>query len=92
MVGGVTKGQGGAGGGANGKGGGGTGFSGSANTGGGGGSVDSFMTSGSGGSGVVILKYPDTYSLAASTEGSPVYTTSGNYHIYQFNDTGSITF
>ena len=55
----------------------------SANTGNGGGS------GGNGGSGVVIIR---ALQAAASTTGSPVATTSGSYHIYQFNNSGSITF
>jgi hypothetical protein len=38
---------------------------------------------------VVILR---ATSAALTTVGSPVYTTSGSYHIYQFNASGSITF
>jgi hypothetical protein len=29
---------------------------------------------------------------AASTTGSPSYQTSGNYHIYTFTSSGSITY
>ena len=69
-----------------------------ANTGNGGDSA--YNTSGSsypaganGGSGVVILR---SVSAAASTTGSPVVTTptiGGTvYNVYQFNNTGSITF
>jgi hypothetical protein len=29
---------------------------------------------------------------AASTTGSPTYTTSGSFHIYQFTGSGSITY
>ena len=46
---------------------------------------------GSGGRGVVILRYSTTYGQAASTTGSPTYTSSGGYHIYTYNATGSIT-
>jgi hypothetical protein len=56
---------------------------GSANTGSGGGG------SGAGGSGVVILR---ATVPATQTTGSPIYTTSGLYHIYQFNGNGSITY
>ena len=64
-------------------------------SGGGGGSAgyhqnfDSFGTEGTGGSGVVILR---ALQAASATTGDPVATTSGSYYIYQFNDTGSITF
>jgi hypothetical protein len=40
----------------------------------------------------VILRYPDTYSLATSTTGSPTVTTTGGYRIYKFTGSGSITF
>lgn len=66
---------------------------GSANTGGGGGGVSCTFSAGnsggSGGSGVVIVR---ATVQAASTTGSPTYTTSGSYHIYQFNGDGSITY
>ncbi len=69
---------------------------GSPNTGGGGGSwyvVTSATTANtSGGSGIVILRYPDTYAAATSTTGSPTYTNTGGWHIYQFTASGSITF
>lgn len=68
---------------------------GSPGTGGGGGTPNSGGgAQGSGGgnsgaSGVVILR---AERAASATTGSPVYTTSGSYHIYQFNGNGSITF
>jgi hypothetical protein len=72
------------------------GTNGSANTGGGGGGggnrsgvPDWFAGGGLGGSGVVILR---VNQIATATSGSPVYTTSGSYHIYKFNASGSITF
>jgi hypothetical protein len=40
-------------------------------------------------SGIVILR---SARVAASTTGSPTYTTSGSNHIYKFTGTGSITF
>lgn len=67
------------------------GTAGTANTGGGGGGGAN-VTQGNGaagGSGVVILR---ALQAAASTTGSPTYTTSGSYHIYQFNGDGSITY
>jgi hypothetical protein len=39
----------------------------------------------------VILRYPDSYA-AATTTGSPTVTVTGGYRIYQFTDSGTITF
>jgi hypothetical protein len=92
--GGNTAGTGGVGGGGNG-----TGTSsgnsnpGQTNTGGGGGAGGSFQsgTAGSGGSGIVIIRYADTYDDAVSTTGSPTYTNTGGYKTYKFTGSGSIT-
>jgi len=87
-----TKGSGGSGGGGDGSTGGGGTTQGPANFGGGGGGGD-FATSGTyGGSGVVILRYANTYPDAVSTTGSPTFTNTGGYKIYVFNGSGSITF
>jgi hypothetical protein len=87
---------GGAGGGAAGWGGSGPGSSGTVNTGGGaGGGANGYSGAyggGNGGSGIVILRYPDSNSTAASTTGSPAYSNVGGYHIYQFTGSGTITF
>lgn len=84
---------------AGGAGGGGTGATtsdataGTSNTGGGGGATAAIngtrYASGAGGSGVVIIR---ALIQAASTTGSPTYTTSGGYHIYKFTGTGTITY
>jgi hypothetical protein len=58
---------------------------GEANTGGGGGGDKS------GGSGVVILRYPDTFGNATVT-GNPTFTTTGGYKIYKFTSSGTIRF
>jgi hypothetical protein len=50
------------------------------------------MNGGAGGSGVVIIRYADTYDAAASTTGSPSITVSGGYRIYSWTASGSITF
>ena len=88
--------------GAGGTGGGGAGSAGSgfatngtANTGGGGGgSVYSGAggRGGAGGSGIVIIRYADTYDAASSTTGSPTITVAGGYRVYQWTGSGSITF
>lgn len=68
---------------------------GTANTGGGGGASRSNNTSTigrPGGSGVVIIRYPDSYTAAASTTGSPTITVTGGYRYYKFTGSGTITF
>lgn len=71
--------------------------SGTVNTGSGGGAGGAKATTGTnqnggnGGSGVAIIRYPNTYSQASATTGSPTYSTSGGYHIYKFTGTGTIT-
>jgi hypothetical protein len=68
---------------------------GAANSGGGGGGTRSFdLTSPgkNGGSGVVIVRYPDTFSPADATTGSPTITVTGGYRYYKFTGSGSITF
>jgi hypothetical protein len=70
--------------------------SGNANTGGGGGGnyfgvAINNGAGGNGGSGIVILRYLDTFANATTT-GSPQLTISGGYRIYRFTGDGSITF
>jgi hypothetical protein len=72
------------------------GTNGTVNTGGGGGGAyqdggGTNLNGGAGGSGVLFIKYPDSFS-AASTTGSPTITVSGGYRIYKFTGSGSITF
>jgi hypothetical protein len=59
--------------------------------GGGGGGSNQSGSGSAGGSGVVIIRYPDTFERAASTTGSPTIDTTGGFHIYIFNASGSIT-
>jgi hypothetical protein len=69
-------------------------IAGTANTGGGGGGGDSHgaANAGNGGSGILILRYADTYDAATSTTGSPTITVTGGFRIYKFTSSGTITF
>jgi hypothetical protein len=75
-------------------GGGGNSSAGSANTGNGGdrGAGGALNPGYAGGSGVVIIRYLDAYTAAASTTGSPTITVAGGYRVYQWTGSGSITF
>ena len=73
----------------------GVGNPGTANTGGGGGggSYDGVnRAGGAGGSGIVIIRYADSFNAATSTTGSPTVTVAGGYRVYQWTSSGSITF
>jgi hypothetical protein len=63
--------------------------SGNVNTGGGGGGS---VLSTSGGSGIVIIRYADSYNAATSTTGDPNVTIAGGYRIYKWTSSGSIIF
>jgi hypothetical protein len=39
-----------------------------------------------------VVRYSDAYSPAVATTGSPTYTVSGGYRVYQWTASGSITF
>jgi hypothetical protein len=69
---------------------------GTANTGGGGGggaNTDTGVYAGrNGGSGVVIIRYADSFPAATSTTGSPTITVAGGYRVYRWTSSGSITF
>ena len=74
------------------------GLSGFLNTGGGGGGGGAGHNGrrlpspgGTGGSGVVIIRYADTYAAASATTGSPTVTTSNGYRYYAFTSSGSLT-
>ena len=71
-------------------------LSGEINTGGGGGGVSGYYIPnrqpGDGGSGVVVIRYADSYPAATGTTGSPIYTVSGGYRMYRFTSSGTISF
>ena len=62
--------------------------------GGGGGAGNANGIGGSGGSGIVIIRYADTYPVPAATTGSPTVLTTSGYRIYSWTTvgSGSITF
>ena len=73
------------------------GTDGTANTGGGGGGGDPEVGSANfkrGGSGIVIIRYADTYPVPSATTGSPTVLTTSGYRIYSWTTvgSGSITF
>jgi len=71
------------------------GDSGTTNSGGGGGGGKRSLEpryAGNGGSGVVIIRYANTYDDAVSTTGSPTFTNTGGFKIYRWTGSGSITF
>lgn len=66
--------------------------SGSPNTGGGGGGGFSATTGGAGGSGIVIIRYPNSYPAANGTTGSPTVANTGGWRTYTFTQSGTISF
>jgi hypothetical protein len=67
------------------------------NSGGGGGSLANATNSGdsgggTGGSGIVVIRYADTFADAISTTGSPTFTNTGGFKIYTFTGSGTIVF
>jgi hypothetical protein len=69
-------------------------IAGSVNTGGGGGGTErnGAATGAAGGSGIVVIRYADTFSPATNTTGSPTITVAGGYRVYQWTSSGTITF
>jgi hypothetical protein len=66
---------------------------GEANTGGGGGGASlAANTGGAGGSGIVIIRYPSYLAPATATTGSPETYIAGQYRVYKFVASGTITF
>lgn len=45
-----------------------------------------------GGSGIVVIRYPDSYPAASATTGSPTITVAGGYRTYTWTSSGSVTF
>ena len=59
--------------------------------GGGGGAGPQGDPGGAGGSGVVILRYANSFANASYTGSNVVYTNTGGYHTYRFYTSGTIT-
>jgi hypothetical protein len=64
---------------------------GAVNSGGGGGGGAGNVAGQAGGSGVVILRYPDTFP-AATTTGTVTVTAITGFRVYTFTSSGTITF
>jgi hypothetical protein len=66
------------------------------NTGGGGGGMGNNPVAqgigGAGGSGIVVIRYPSYLAPATSTTGSPQTYIAGNWRVYVFTASGTITF
>jgi hypothetical protein len=71
------------------------------NTGGGGGGADppdfssgnlTTFVGGNGGSGIVVIRYPSYLAPATSTTGGPQTYITGNWRVYVFTASGTITF
>lgn len=62
-----------------------------ANRGGGGAGYDYQQAAGKGGSGIVVIRYPDTFDQATSVT-SGAYTHITGFHVYTFTSSGAITF
>lgn len=45
-----------------------------------------------GGSGIVVIRYPDSYPAATATTGSPSISVAGGYRTYTWTSSGSVTF
>jgi len=56
------------------------------------GGAGNYLTGYAGATGIVVVRYADTYPAATSTTGSPTITTSGGYRYYTWTGAGSITF
>jgi hypothetical protein len=68
-----------------------------ANSGGGGGSLANGTNSGwtgggLGGSGIVVIRYSNSFADAVSTTGSPGFANTGGFKIYTFTGSGTIVF
>jgi hypothetical protein len=46
----------------------------------------------SGGSGIVIIRYSNSFADAVATTGSPAFANTGGFKIYTWTGSGSITF
>jgi hypothetical protein len=63
-----------------------------ANTGSGGGGGGNAITAAAGSSGIVIIRYPSYLAVASSTTGSPSMYITGNWRVYAWVSSGTITF